>query len=89
VIPGAIIEFTMVGVLNKRVLGIDPGLVLSEYFKRGFGWVRTKRGLSGFHRTPVHTNGAERRAVFDLIDVIQGVAKLSQALIRDKRIEKL
>ena len=33
--------------------------------------------------------GAERRAVFDLIDVIQGVAKLSQALIRDKRIDKL
>ena len=33
--------------------------------------------------------GAERRAVFDLIDVIHGVAKLSQALIRDKRIDKL
>ena len=33
--------------------------------------------------------GAERRAVFDLIDVIQGVAKLSQAVIRDKRIDKL
>ena len=33
--------------------------------------------------------GAERRAVFDLIDVIQGVAKLSQALISDKRIDKL
>ena len=33
--------------------------------------------------------GAERRAVFDLIDVIQGVTKLSQALIRDKRIDKL
>ena len=30
--------------------------------------------------------GAERRAVFDLIDVIQGVAKLPQALIRDKPI---
>lgn len=33
--------------------------------------------------------GAERRVVFDLINVIQGGAKLSQALIRDKRIEKL
>jgi septum site-determining protein MinD len=33
--------------------------------------------------------GAERRVVFDLINVIQGVAKLSQALIRDKRIETL
>jgi septum site-determining protein MinD len=33
--------------------------------------------------------GAERRVVFDLINVIQGVAKLSQALIRDKRIENL
>ncbi len=33
--------------------------------------------------------GAERRVVFDLINVVQGVAKLSQALIRDKRIEKL
>src|ERR1700757_2189593 len=32
---------------------------------------------------------AERRVVFDLINVIQGVAKLSQALIRDKRLETL
>src|ERR1700722_6863213 len=33
--------------------------------------------------------GAERRVVFDLINVVQGVAKLPQALIRDKRIEPL
>jgi len=33
--------------------------------------------------------GAERRVVFDLINVIAGVAKLSQALIRDKRLENL
>src|SRR6266478_3729460 len=33
--------------------------------------------------------GAERRVVFDLVNVIQGVAKLSQALIRDKRLETL
>jgi septum site-determining protein MinD len=33
--------------------------------------------------------GAERRVVFDLINVVQGVAKLPQALIRDKRIDKL
>ena len=33
--------------------------------------------------------GAERRVVFDLINVIQGGAKLSQALIRDKRIDRL
>ncbi len=33
--------------------------------------------------------GAERRVVFDLINVVQGVAKLSQALIRDKRVETL
>jgi septum site-determining protein MinD len=33
--------------------------------------------------------GAERRVVFDMINVIQGDAKLSQALIRDKRIESL
>jgi septum site-determining protein MinD len=33
--------------------------------------------------------GAERRVVFDLINVIQGVARLSQALIRDKRLETL
>jgi septum site-determining protein MinD len=33
--------------------------------------------------------GAERRVVFDLINVIQGVAKLSQALIRDKHLETL
>src|ERR1700746_4187312 len=33
--------------------------------------------------------GAERRVVFDLINVIQGVAKLPQALIRDKRLETL
>ena len=33
--------------------------------------------------------GAERRVVFDLINVINGDAKLPQALIRDKRIEKL
>src|ERR1700759_416854 len=33
--------------------------------------------------------GAERRVVFDLINVINGVAKLPQALIRDKRLESL
>src|SRR6202165_4763402 len=33
--------------------------------------------------------GAERRVVFDLINVVQGTAKLPQALIRDKRIESL
>ncbi|HSU06907.1 MAG TPA: septum site-determining protein MinD [Acetobacteraceae bacterium] len=33
--------------------------------------------------------GAERRVVFDLINVVQGDAKLSQALIRDKRLENL
>ncbi|WMS44226.1 septum site-determining protein MinD [Acuticoccus sp. MNP-M23] len=33
--------------------------------------------------------GAERRVVFDLINVIQGDAKLSQALIRDKRVDTL
>src|SRR6202023_3523889 len=33
--------------------------------------------------------GAERRVVYDLINVIQGVVKLPQALIRDKRIETL
>ena len=33
--------------------------------------------------------GAERRVVYDLIDVVQGTAKLSQALIRDKRVETL
>ena len=33
--------------------------------------------------------GAERRVVFDLINVVQGAAKLPQALIRDKRIDTL
>jgi septum site-determining protein MinD len=33
--------------------------------------------------------GAERRVVFDLINVVQGDAKLAQALIRDKRMETL
>ena len=33
--------------------------------------------------------GAERRVVFDLINVVHGVAKLPQALIRDKRLENL
>src|SRR3981189_882878 len=33
--------------------------------------------------------GAERRVVFDLINVVQGGAKLQQALIRDKRVENL
>src|SRR5437588_15630 len=33
--------------------------------------------------------GAERRVVFDLINVVQGTAKLTQALIRDKRVETL
>jgi septum site-determining protein MinD len=33
--------------------------------------------------------GAERRVVFDFINVVQGVAKLQQALIRDKRLENL
>ena len=33
--------------------------------------------------------GAERRVVFDLINVVQGVAKLSQALIRDKGVDNL
>ena len=33
--------------------------------------------------------GAERRVVFDFINVAQGEANLSQALIRDKRVETL
>ena len=33
--------------------------------------------------------GAERRVVFDLINVIKGDAKVDQALIRDKRVETL
>src|SRR5580698_210855 len=33
--------------------------------------------------------GAERRVVFDLINVVQGAAKLPQALIRDKRLGTL
>ncbi len=33
--------------------------------------------------------GAERRVVYDLINVVQGDAKLNQALIRDKRLETL
>jgi septum site-determining protein MinD len=33
--------------------------------------------------------GAERRVVFDLINVVQGIAKLPQALIRDKRLDSL
>ena len=33
--------------------------------------------------------GAERRVVYDLINVVNGDAKLAQALIRDKRLDKL
>ena len=33
--------------------------------------------------------GAERRVVFDLVNVVQGDARLPQALIRDKRIDTL
>src|ERR1700694_4317576 len=33
--------------------------------------------------------GAERRGVFDLINVVEGVAKLSQALLCDRRLENL
>ena len=33
--------------------------------------------------------GAERRVVYDLVNVIQGEAKLTQALIRDKRVDSL
>jgi septum site-determining protein MinD len=33
--------------------------------------------------------GVERRVVFDIVNVIQGDAKLNQALIRDKRVENL
>src|SRR6185312_1906132 len=33
--------------------------------------------------------GAERRVVYDLINVAQGDARLPQALVRDKRLENL
>ncbi|CAK0770396.1 Z-ring positioning protein MinD [Gammaproteobacteria bacterium] len=33
--------------------------------------------------------GCERRVIYDFVNVIHGEAKLSQALIRDKRIERL
>jgi septum site-determining protein MinD len=33
--------------------------------------------------------GAERRVVFDLINVVQGRVKVTQALVRDKRLETL
>src|SRR3954466_13707582 len=40
-------------------------------------------------RNPGLVMGGERRVVFDLVSVVQGMAKLSQALIRDKRLETL
>src|SRR6201992_4006637 len=40
-------------------------------------------------RTLDLVRGAEGRVVFDLVNVIQGDAKLPQALIRDKRLENL
>ncbi len=40
-------------------------------------------------RTVAVVDFDERRVVFDLIDVVQGNAKLAQALIRDKRTDKL
>src|ERR1700678_1833145 len=40
-------------------------------------------------RNVVLVLGAERRVVYDLINVAQGDAKLKQALIRDKRIDTL
>src|SRR5512145_2381782 len=33
--------------------------------------------------------GCERRVVYDLINVIQGEARLTQALIKDKQVEQL
>ena len=33
--------------------------------------------------------GAERRVIFDLVNVIKGEAKLAQALIRDKRVDTM
>jgi septum site-determining protein MinD len=33
--------------------------------------------------------GVERRVVYDIVNVVQGEAKLSQALIKDKRVEGL
>ena len=33
--------------------------------------------------------GAEHRVVFDLVDVVQGTAKLTQAIIGDKRLDTL
>src|ERR671915_794067 len=33
--------------------------------------------------------GCERRVVYDLINVVNGDAKLNQALIRDKRVDQL
>jgi len=33
--------------------------------------------------------GAERRVIYDFIDVVQGTAKLAQALMRDKRLDTL
>jgi septum site-determining protein MinD len=33
--------------------------------------------------------GVERRVVFDIVNVIQGEARLNQALIRDKRVDTL
>ncbi|WP_375457530.1 AAA family ATPase, partial [uncultured Methylobacterium sp.] len=33
--------------------------------------------------------GAERRVVYDLINVVNGDAKLNQAVIRDKRLDTL
>src|SRR3982074_3536550 len=45
--------------------------------------------FDGGLRPPDLVLGGARRVVFDLSNVIQGVAKLSQALIRDKRLETL
>ena len=61
-------------------------------------WASRSRRAEGASASSISTSdlrnldlvmGAERRVVFDFINVAQGDAKLSQALIRDKRIDTL
>ena len=96
--PGRTVGFALVGMMDingdnkddanqvRELIRMSGGKVDAEVDSQG---VRNNKLPGMTPNTSFLVLGAERRVVFDMVNVIQGEAKLQQALIRDKRVENL
>ena len=76
-------NFSMVWVMTRGGPGVSSSTLPVMIYRTAF--VDFDVGLRNLDLVM----GCERRVVFDFINVINGEAKLSQALIKDKRVDNL